>query len=38
MTIVYFKINDIIVGVKESFRKRKQDETSKPKHGETAYI
>ena len=29
MTIVYFKINDIIIDVKESFLKRKQNDTSK---------
>ena len=38
MTIVYFKVNDIIIGVKESFCKRKQNDALKPKHGETAYI
>jgi len=37
MTYIFFKVKDIVIGVKESPKKKNRDDSSLPKHGETAY-
>ena len=37
MTYIFFKVKDIVIGVKELPKNNKMADSTLPKHGETAY-